>query len=69
MSENKRTVKETLDMIEGCVYSNKLEFLAQLIVRLESEYVELARIGTDDNYQSNWTHLQVLDYMTYEQKP
>lgn len=69
MSENKRTVKETLDMIEGCVYSNKLEFLAQLIVRLESEYIELARIGTDDNYQSNWTHLQVLDYMTYEQKP
>lgn len=69
MSENKRTVKETLDMIEGCVYSNKLEFLAQLIVRLESEYIELARIGTDDNYQVNWTHLQVLDYMTYEQKP
>ena len=69
MSDNKRTVKETLDMIEGCVYSNKLEFLAQLIVRLESEYIELARIGTDDNYQSNWTHIQVLDYMTYEQKP
>jgi type IV secretory pathway VirB4 component len=69
MSDNKRTVKETLDMIEGCVYSNKLEFLAQLIVRLESEYVELARIGTDDNYQPNWTHIQVLDYMTYEQKP
>jgi type IV secretory pathway VirB4 component len=69
MSDNKRTIKETLDMIEGCVYSNKLEFLAQLIVRLESEYVELARIGTDDNYQPNWTHIQVLDYMTYEQKP
>lgn len=69
MSENKRTVQETLDMIEGCVYSNKLEFLAQLIVRLESEYIDLARIGTDDNYQPNWTHLQVLDYMTYEQKP
>lgn len=69
MSENKRTIKETLDMIEGCVYSNKLEFLAQLIVKLESEYIELARIGTDDNYQSNWTHIQVLDYMTYEQKP
>jgi hypothetical protein len=56
-------------MIEECVYSNKLEFLAELVVRLESEYIDIARLGTDDNYQPNWTHLQVLDYMTYEQKP
>lgn len=71
MKKNKtiRTTKETLDMIQECVYSNKLEFLAELIVRLESEYIDLARICTDDNYQSNWTHLQVLDYATYEQKP
>jgi hypothetical protein len=66
---NKRTVKETLDLIEECVYSNKLEFLAELIVRLEMEYIDIARIATDDNYQIGWTHTQVLDYMTYEQKP
>jgi type IV secretory pathway VirB4 component len=65
---HKIKVKETLEMIETCVYSNKLEFLAELIVKLESEYIDLARIGTDDNYQSNWTHVQVLDYMTYEQR-
>lgn len=69
MSKNKRTVKETLDLIEECVYSNKLEFLAELIVRLEMEYTDIARIATDDNYQLGWTHNQVLDYMTYEQKP
>ena len=70
MSTNdKRTIKETLDMIEECVYSNKLEFLAELIVKLESEYIDIARLGTDDNYQPGWTHVQVLDYMTYEQRP
>lgn len=68
-TNNKRTVKETLDMIEECVFSNKLEFLAELIVRLEMEYIDIARIATDDNYDTNWTHIQVLDYMTYEQKP
>jgi type IV secretory pathway VirB4 component len=70
MSSNKnRSINETLDFIEECIHSNKLEFLAQLIVKLESEYIEIARISTDDNYKSNWTHLQVLDYLTYEQRP
>jgi hypothetical protein len=66
---NKRTVKETLDLIEECIYSNKLEFLAELIVKLEMEYIDIARLATDDNYQISWTHTQVLDYITYEQKP
>ena len=68
-TNNKRTIKETLDLIEECVYSNKLEFLAELIVKLETEYIEIARLTTDDNYQPNWTHLQVLDYITYERRP
>lgn len=60
---------QTLDLIEECMHNNRLEFLAELIVRLESEYIEIARLATDDNYQPNWTHTQVLDYLTYEQKP
>lgn len=61
--------QQTIDMIEECMHNNRIEFLAELILRLESEYIEIARISTDDNYQPNWTHLQVLDYLTYEQRP
>ena len=61
-------LKETIALIEDCVHNNKIEFLAKLIIKLESEYIDIARLATDDNYQSNWTHLQVLDYLTYEQR-
>jgi hypothetical protein len=61
-------VRTALTLIEDCMHENRLEFLAELLVRLEREYIELARLSTDDNYQPNWTHTQVLDYLTYEQK-
>lgn len=60
--------QQTIDLIEECMHNNRIEFLAELIIKLESEYIEIARISTDDNYKSNWTHLQVLDYLTYEQR-
>lgn len=61
-------VKQALIVIEDCIIKNKLEFLAELMVKLENEYIELARLITDDNYKANWTHKEVLDYFTYEQK-
>jgi hypothetical protein len=66
---NSRSLAEILDIIEDCMHSNKLEFLAKLILKLESEYIEIARITTDDNYDSKWTHKEVLDYITYERTP
>jgi hypothetical protein len=68
MSSDKKSLKDTIDLIEECVHSNKIEFLAELIIKLENQYMDIARIATDDNYQPSWTHLQVLDYMTYEQR-
>lgn len=61
--------QQTIDLIEDCIHTNKIEFLAELIIKLENEYIEIARISTDDNYQPNWTHIQVLDYLTYEKRP
>jgi len=66
-SNNKRSLNETIDLIEECMHSNRIEFLAQLIMKLESEYIEIAKLSTDNNYQSDWTHIQVLDYLTYGQ--
>lgn len=68
MSANKK-LQDTIDLIEECMHSNKIEFLANLIIKLESEYIDIARIATDDNYKPDWTHIQVLDYLTYEQRP
>lgn len=61
--------QQTVDMIEECMHNNRIEFLAELIIRLENEYIEIAKLSTDNNYQPNWTHIQVLDYLTYEQRP
>lgn len=68
MTANKK-LQDTIDLIEECMHSNKIEFLANLIIKLESEYIDIARIATDDNYKPNWTHTEVLDYLTYEQRP
>jgi len=69
MATNNRSLQDTINLIEECMHSNKIEFLAKLIIKLESEYIEIARIATDDNYQPDWTHTKVLDYLTYEQRP
>lgn len=62
----KLNIRQTLSLIEECVQQNKLQFLAELVTKLEQEYIELARLITNDNYTSEWTHKQVLDYFTYE---
>ena len=41
--------QQTIDLIEDCMHNNRIEFLAELIMRLENEYIEIARISTDDN--------------------
>lgn len=42
------------------------EVIVNLIFQLEKEYVELAQLSTMGEYKRNWTHLQVLDYITKE---
>jgi hypothetical protein len=68
MEQNKQKVDDILKIINECVRTNKLDFIANLIVTLQNDYTDLAKLTTDDNYQPNWTHKQTLDYLTYEQK-
>jgi|LauGreSBDMM110SN_4_FD.fasta_scaffold23828_5 hypothetical protein len=68
MEENKQKVDDVLKIINECIRTNKLDFIANLIVTLQNDYTDLAKLTTDDNYQPNWTHKQTLDYLTYEQK-
>jgi hypothetical protein len=68
MEQNKQKVDDILKIINECIRTNKLDFIANLIVTLQNDYTDLAKLTTDDNYQPNWTHKQTLDYLTYEQK-
>jgi len=61
-------IKDMIAMINNCITNDKLEFLATLIVNLQTEYQEIAALSTDGEYKTNWTHHQVLDYLTYQNK-
>lgn len=53
-------------LVEESIESHRVGFLVELLCKLQDDYIDLARLATDDNYQANWTHKQVLDYITYE---
>lgn len=53
-------------LVSEAIENHKIGFLVELLCKLQDDYIDLARLSTDDNYQSNWTHKQVLDYITYE---
>lgn len=59
-------LQEVIQLIDECIVQNKVEFLAKLIITLQENYVEVSTLSTDGNYNEQWTHKQVLDYITYE---
>jgi len=65
---NEYDITAMLAVVEDCVQKNKLEFLANVICKLQAEYQEVCQLSTDGEYQLTWTHKQVLDYLTYKPK-
>lgn len=61
-------IRVMVGVIENCIKENKIEFLANLIVKLQKEYQDIASLSTDGEYQITWTHHQVLDFLTYQSK-
>ena len=51
-------------VIESIATHNE-EFIVQLIYRLQEEYVEIAQLSTLGEYQSTWTHKELLNHLTY----
>lgn len=68
MEENKKDIEEMTQVVKECIKNNKLIFLATLICKLQKDYEDLAKLSTEGNYKPTWTHKEVLDYLTYEQK-
>ena len=53
-------------LMSDSITSHNEEVIVSLIFKLEKEYVELAELSTMGEYKRNWTHQQVLDYVTKE---
>lgn len=60
------TLEDIENLVEECLKTNRPMFLANLIFVLQRDYAELAKLSTDGNYHSGWSHQRVLDYVTYE---
>tara|TARA_R100000278_G_C5446840_1_gene155799 strand:- start:607 stop:819 length:213 start_codon:yes stop_codon:yes gene_type:complete len=52
-------------IVEDALISNDAEYLTLIITKILTEYIELAQLSTDGNYEKNWTHSDVLNYLTY----
>ena len=57
--------EEIENLVYDCIFAHQETIIVQLIYQLEKDYKELARLVTMDEYKSDWTHKQVLDYITY----
>jgi hypothetical protein len=61
MSREESTV---LKMVEACIKKKETAFLAKLILKLQKDYLEVAKLSSDGRYKETWTHANLLDYLT-----
>mgnify|MGYP003126055944 CR=1 FL=1 len=65
MEEEER--EKAIEILVGdCIMAHQESIIVKLISELERDYVELAKLATMGEYTEEWTHPQVLDYITYE---
>ena len=62
--EERQYFLETL--VSDCFLANQESIIVKLIMQLEDDYKELATLGTMGKDEVDWTHKQVLDYITKE---
>jgi len=53
-------------LVLDCIVAHQETILVKLISELEANYIELAKLSSMGEYQSSWTHKQLLDFITYE---
>jgi hypothetical protein len=58
--------EQIADLVQECFLVHQEAIIVKLILGLEVEYQEIAKLATMGEYRSDWTHKQVLDYITYE---
>ncbi len=58
-------IESVRDLVNEALSTHNEEYVVALLHKLLVEYTELARLSTDDNYTKNWTHHNVLNYITF----
>lgn len=53
-------------LVNDCIISHNEGIIVRLLVQLEQEYQDLAKLATMGEYKNDWTHQQVLNYVTLE---
>lgn len=66
MSDDDGKMIDVTDLVFECIATHNELILVELITRLEKEYVEIAKLSTMGKYSTDWTHEEVLTYITYE---
>jgi hypothetical protein len=54
------------NLVLDSIVAHQESIIVKLITELESNYIELAKLSSMGEYQSSWTHKQLLDFITYE---
>ena len=63
MDEREKAIE---NLVMDCILAHQESIIVKLIFELERDYTELASLATMGQYQSDWTHKEVLDFVTYE---
>jgi len=59
-----REESTVLKMVQVCIKKKEIKFLAKLILKLQKDYIEVAKLSSDGRYKETWTHAKLLDYLT-----
>tara|TARA_B100000073_G_C23569649_1_gene507557 strand:+ start:384 stop:611 length:228 start_codon:yes stop_codon:yes gene_type:complete len=54
------------ELVYECILTHNEEILISLLVRLEKEYIDIAKVATFGKYHPDWSHEETLNYITYE---
>ena len=58
-------LKRMITLVESCVSADDIKLIASILIKIQTEYNDLARLATDDHYDPyEWTHKDVLDFLT-----
>ena len=65
-NEDEEKISSIETLVGDCIKTHNEAIIVHLIFRLEKEYRELATLSTYGEYDTGWTHLEVMNYTTYE---
>lgn len=65
-NKNNIELEDIKKLVIECIKNDKILFLSNMIHTLQKNYIELAELSTNGNYHPGWSHIKVLDYITYE---